>query len=125
MRGRVARQAPAAAVYFSSFEAFKRKLGPGIPATAVAGGLAGCAAYLCTYPLDVLKSAIMARPAGTSDADTRMLAVARRLQAEHGGSVRWLARGLVPTLARGFVINAVNFTLYEWAVNLGSCDQNN
>ena len=59
----------------------------------------------------------MARPAGTPDADTRMLAVARQLRQEHDGSARWLARGLTPTLVRGFVINAVNFTLYEWAVN--------
>ena len=45
-----------------------------------------------------------------------MVAVARRLRAEHGGSLRWLARGLGPTLARGFVINAVNFMAFEWAL---------
>ena len=79
--------------------------------------VAGCIGQICTYPLDVLRSAIMARPAGTPDADTRMLAVARHLREKHGGSARWLTRGLIPTLVRGFVINAVNFTLYEWAVN--------
>jgi solute carrier family 25 (mitochondrial carnitine/acylcarnitine transporter), member 20/29 len=110
----VARQAPAAAVYFSSFEALKRRLGGGTAATALAGGFAGCAGYLCTYPLDVLKSAAMAAPPGSQPADVRMAAIARRLHAEHGGSWRWLVRGLGPTLARGFIINAVNFSAFEW-----------
>ena len=35
---------------------------------------------------------------------------------EHGGSWRWLLRGLGPTLARGFVINAVNFVAFEWVL---------
>ena len=52
--------AAAGAVYFSSFEAFKRRLGDSVLATGVSGGLAGCAGYLSTYPLDVLKSAAMA-----------------------------------------------------------------
>ena len=112
----VFRQAPAAAVYFSSFESLKRQLGGGALATAVAGGCAGCAGYLCTYPLDVLKSAAMAAPPGAPPRDVCMVAVARRLRAEHGGSLRWLARGLGPTLARGFVINAVNFMAFEWAL---------
>ena len=112
----VCRQAPAAAVYFSSFETLKRALGGGAAATALAGGCAGCAGYLCTYPLDVLKSAAMAAPPGTPPAEVSMAAVARRLRAEHGGSFRWLARGLGPTLARGFVINAVNFVAFEWVL---------
>ena len=43
------RQVPSGAVYFSVFEALKRRLGDGTLATAVAGGCGGCAGYLCTY----------------------------------------------------------------------------
>ena len=103
-------------MYFSTFESLKRRLGVGRLATAVAGGCAGCAGYLCTYPLDVLKSAAMAAPPGAPASDVAMAAIARRLRAEHGGSWRWLLRGLGPTLARGFVINAVNFVAFEWVL---------
>jgi solute carrier family 25 (mitochondrial carnitine/acylcarnitine transporter), member 20/29 len=113
----VIRQVPSSAIFFSVFEALKRVLGDGALATAAAGGCAGCAGYLCTYPLDVLKSAAMAAPPGTQPADVSMQAVAQRLRAEHGGSARWALRGLVPTLARGFVINATSFAIFEWAIS--------
>ena len=107
---------PAAAVYFGSFEALKRQLGTGTGATALAGGLAGCAGYLLTYPLDLVRSVVMAAPPGTPAAQVRAGEVVRRLRAEHGGSARWVLRGLEATLARAFVINAVNFVVYEWIV---------
>jgi len=109
------RQVPSGAVYFSSFEAFKRRLGDSGLATGVAGGCAGCVGYLVTYPLDVLKSSIMAASPGTSSVSCSMVSVARRLQAENGR--QWMWRGLGPTLARGFVINAVNFAVFEWVMN--------
>jgi len=54
------RQVPSGAVYYSTFESLKRQLGDGVLSTATAGGCAGCAGYISTYPLDVLKSAAMA-----------------------------------------------------------------
>lgn len=44
-----------------------------------------------------------------------VLLQARRLKQQHGGM--WMLRGLGPTLGRGFVINAVNFTVFEWVVD--------
>jgi len=119
----VVRQVPSGAIFFSVFEALKRVFGDGALATAAAGGCAGCAGYLCTYPLDVLKSAAMAAPPGTQPTDVSMLAVARRLRAEHGGSARWALRGLVPTLARGFVINATSFAIFEWAISISGDEE--
>jgi amino acid transporter len=45
-----------------------------------------------------------------------MVAIAGRLRAENGGSFGWVLRGLGPTLARGFVVNAVSFVVFEWAI---------
>jgi hypothetical protein len=47
-----------------------------------------------------------------------MVAVAKRLYSENGGSARWMLRGLGPTLARGFVINAVSFAVFEWTIDV-------
>ena len=70
--------------------------------------------YLSTYPLDVLKTAAMGAVAGTPTNKVTMRALAGRLYTSHGG--RWVLRGLMPTLCRGFVINAVNFCAFEWFI---------
>jgi len=44
-----------------------------------------------------------------------MVSVARRMRAEHG--LRWFLRGATPTLSRAFVINAVNFLVFEEVVS--------
>jgi hypothetical protein len=67
--------------------------------------------------LDLLKSAAMAARPGAPPREVGMLALARRLRAEGGGSGRWMLRGLGPTLARGFVINAVSFATFEWVMD--------
>ena len=43
-----------------------------------------------------------------------MLAVVRHMRQQHGG--RWYFRAVTPTLGRAFVINAVNFKVYEEVV---------
>ena len=47
----------------------------------------------------------------TEQVPTGMLAVARRMRQEHGP--RWYLRAMAPTLGRAFVINAVNFAVFE------------
>lgn len=116
------RQCLSAPVYFGSYEALKRVTdanasGSGSTAvlvTMLCGGIAGVSAYASTYPFDIIKNCAHAAPPGTPSADVTMLAVVRRMRHEHGP--RWYFRGMTPTLGRAFVINAVNFLVYEEAV---------
>lgn len=48
-------------------------------AQLTAGGLAGVTTWASTYPADVIKSALQTLPEGTSAADRRAVAVARRI----------------------------------------------
>ena len=82
--------------------------------TMLCGGIAGVAAYASTYPFDILKSYAHAAPPGTPGGDVRMVAVARRMRAQFGP--RWCVRAMAPTLGRAFVINAVNFAVFEEVV---------
>ena len=104
-----------AAWYFTTYEALKRRgeegsgggaiLSPLV--TMLAGGAAGVVATLSSHPLDVIKSVVQSRqhPCTWSDA----VATLCRSHGRWG----WAVRGLFPSLARGAVINAVNFLVYE------------
>jgi hypothetical protein len=112
------RQTLSAPVYYGSYEVLKRAAngsssgGSSSPfATMMCGGTAGVCAYASTYPFDVIKSYVHAAPPGTAPAEVSMLAVARRMRQEHGP--RWYLRAMAPTLGRAFVINAVNFAVFE------------
>lgn len=61
----VGRDVPSYGVYFVSYDWLKRKLSPTgepsamnmpIPSLLLAGGTAGAAAWVCSYPLDVIKT---------------------------------------------------------------------
>jgi hypothetical protein len=116
------RQTLSSPVYFGSYEVLKRAADgssgeqrrSGVLATMMCGGVAGVSAYASTYPLDILKSYAHAAPPGTPPAEVRMLAVARQMRREYGRG--WFFRGMGPTLGRAFVINAVNFIVYEEVV---------
>jgi len=114
------RQVLSAPVYFGSYEALKRGsifagADPGsFLVTLISGGLAGVGAYASTYPFDILKTYAQAAPPGTPCAEVRMVYVAALMQKRYGP--HWWLRALAPTLGRAFVINAVNFALFESAV---------
>ena len=115
------RQTLSSPVYFGSYEVLKRAADAssderrtGALATMMCGGVAGVSAYASTYPFDILKSYAHAAPPGTPAPEVRMLAVGRQMRREYGRG--WFVRGIGPTLGRAFVINAVNFIVYEEVV---------
>ena len=59
----------------------------------------------------MIKNRVQGAPAGS--AEVSLSAALRGLRADYGGG--WVLRGLGPSLARAFVINAVNFAVFERA----------
>jgi len=107
----VIRDVPAYGVYFMSYEWTKGVCNSllGRPSewfSIIAGGVAGCAAWACSYPADVIKSNIQFTTNGTS-----FIECARQLYRAHGSKVFF--RGLTPTLVRSFPVNATIFGTYE------------
>lgn len=81
----------------------------------MAGGLAGMVSWLASYPFDVVKSVIQARPLGhgrlVSDG---AMALAKHIVRTRGWRGLWA--GIVPCLLPSFPANAVGFVLYELVV---------
>ena len=121
----VLRNVPAVSLYFGVYESVRRALAQrsgrrvdqlGTGEVLLAGAVGGFA-YWSVYPLDVVKSAMMA------DAIERpqrrfptMLQATRTLYAE--GGVRRFFTGLSPCLLRAAPANAVCFALYEKSLQL-------
>jgi solute carrier family 25 carnitine/acylcarnitine transporter 20/29 len=132
------RDVPGYAVFFTTYEYLKRKLGsinllkkgddPHHQQTAghghgdlnpiaviFAGGVAGMAYHGSTYPFDVVKTMIQTQPdkapvyRGTIDCF-------RKLYAAEGTSA--FVRGFWPTVVRSFPANAVGFLVYELTMKL-------
>ncbi|EPS63389.1 hypothetical protein M569_11396, partial [Genlisea aurea] len=111
------RDTPAHGIYFWSYEYIREKLHPGCRRNGqenfrtmlLAGGLAGVASWICSYPLDVLKTRIQAHDRYSGIADCL-----RRSVEEEGYCILW--RGLGAALARAFLANGAVFTAYETAL---------
>ncbi|CAN0171239.1 unnamed protein product [Ectocarpus sp. 6 AP-2014] len=112
------REVPGYAFYFATYEACKRVLlgngsgedssrGPVLLKTAVSGALAGIAAWLPTYPADVVKSRMQS--AGGSGAG--MISTASVMWKTEGLAPFY--RGLSPTIVRAMVNHAATFLVYE------------
>ncbi|XP_050474171.1 mitochondrial basic amino acids transporter-like isoform X1 [Bombus huntii] len=109
------REAPSFGVYFLVYEALT-KMPDNVPVSTprmlLAGGLAGTASWVISYPLDVIKSRIQAdgnRYAGLIDC-------VRQSVKTEGYSC--LYRGLSSTIVRAFPTNAVTFTAVMWTFRL-------
>ncbi|KOC70144.1 Mitochondrial carnitine/acylcarnitine carrier protein CACL [Habropoda laboriosa] len=109
------REAPSFGIYFFTYEALTRTADNGpvsTPCMLLAGGLAGTASWVISYPLDVVKSRIQAngnRYAGVIDCLKRSVMT-------EGYSC--LYRGLSSTILRAFPTNAVTFTVVAWTFRL-------
>lgn len=116
------RDGPTYGLYFCTFEYFKYTLGPkddtkaGVAVCLFAGGMAGVATWLFTYPFDVVKSVVQTLPDGTPGKEARMDVIAKKYYKLHGW--RWFFQGLQPTLIRAVPTNAVTFLVYEYSLRI-------
>lgn len=76
-----------------------------------AGGCAGIAGWILTFPLDTMKSVIQTLPDGADTRQFRLAAVARSIH--EGGGLAGFYRGVWPTMVRAFPTNAIIFAVYE------------
>lgn len=111
----VARETIQNAIYYPSYHFFKNTLidyfqadSKAAPVLMTAGGLAGCAIWIFTYPIDVVKSTIHVVPAGKYPS---MLACAKDLYKQEGKMV--FIRGMDVALYRAFPLHGLIFWGYE------------
>lgn len=121
LSGTIIRNTPANGLYFGTYEATRQWLrtrhaesGAALPAGAVltAGGLGGFVYWLCTYPTDVVKSALQTDAVDRAQRKySGWVDCAKKLYHEEG----WhrFYRGLTPCLLRSVPANAVLFLVVE------------
>lgn len=107
------RETPGFGVYFLSYDVLTRRLGcePDdrymIPKLLFAGGMAGIASWLSTYPVDVIKSRLQADGVGGVNQYSSIADCVRQSVRREGYMV--FTRGLTSTLLRAFPVNAATF----------------
>ncbi|XP_053700093.1 mitochondrial basic amino acids transporter-like isoform X1 [Synchiropus splendidus] len=107
------RETPGFGVYFWSYDVLTRGLGcePNdrymIPKLLFAGGMAGIASWLSTYPVDVIKSRLQADGVGGVNQYSSIADCVRQSVRKEGYVV--FTRGLTSTLLRAFPVNAATF----------------
>lgn len=114
----VLRDAPAHGIYFWTYEYTRELLHPGcrkscqesLNTMLAAGGLAGVASWVFSYPLDVIKTRLQAQTP-YSVKYKGILDCLRKSIKEEGYVVLW--RGLGTAVARAFVVNGAVFSAYE------------
>ena len=116
------RDAPAHGVYFYTYEYMREQLHPGcrksgeesLNTTLVAGGLAGVASWVSSYPLDVIKTRLQAQSLSSLPKYAGIIDCFRRSVREEEYRVLW--RGLGTAVARAFLVNGAIFCSYEIAL---------
>jgi solute carrier family 25 carnitine/acylcarnitine transporter 20/29 len=110
----ILRDIPAFAAYFGTYETLKTRLLLKLPNTSdktimfFSGGCAGIAAWLVSYPQDLIKSRMQSNSAYTSTADC-----VRQIVKQNGWKVHHYFKGFGPTILRAFPANAATFLAYE------------
>ncbi|XP_063595922.1 mitochondrial basic amino acids transporter-like [Penaeus indicus] len=117
----VMRDVPAFGTYFLTYESLSRLyVGddglPSAPAVLMAGGMAGVASWMITYPIDVVKTRLQCDGIGGINKYKGILDCVKVGIAEEGLSS--LTRGLAPTLLRAFPVNAATFAVVTWTIRL-------
>ncbi|XP_028831359.1 mitochondrial basic amino acids transporter isoform X2 [Denticeps clupeoides] len=113
MLSTVIRETPGFGVYFLSYDVLTRSLGCEpedsymIPKLLFAGGLAGIASWLSTYPVDVIKSRLQADGVGGVNRYSGIMDCVQQSWQKEGW--RGFTRGLTSTLLRAFPVNATTF----------------
>jgi len=112
------RDVPGFAIYFTSYEWLRRKMTPegvkpenlSLVRQFAAGGFGGLCIWLCTYPIDVVKSRIQTQPDGVR-LYSGLLDCAQQSYRKEGWRV--FVTGLGTTLARAVPVNAAILLVYE------------
>ncbi|KAH6886491.1 mitochondrial carrier domain-containing protein [Thelonectria olida] len=123
--------------YFWSYELSTRWLaaGPGKEASLqheaakvlLCGGMAGVITWASIFPLDVIKTRVQAQPWGRQRETSPLLGGGAGQQKRDGalrvardayreGGVRVFFRGLTVCSVRAFIVNAVQWAVYEWVM---------
>ena len=93
------REIPAIFIYFSTYERLKKN----DISTFLSGSIAGVNSWVFTYPIDTIKTRLQNNTSKTM------------IEAYKKGS---LFNGISICLIRAFIVNGVNFTVYEYINNL-------
>ena len=110
----VCREAPAYGVYFGLFDwtcqmlvrkRYVRELGPGV--VCITGGISGTAAWVVTYPFDVVKSRLQTDGVDGKQQYNGIVDCARKSYNREGLKV--FVRGLSTCLVRAFPVNVATF----------------
>ena len=110
------REAPSLGFYFLTYEALTRSSSIAEISTfhiLMAGGLAGTASWVSTYPIDVVKSRIQADDTGRYSGALDCLR--KSINTE---GYKWLFRGLNSTIIRAFPTNAATFAVVTWTFRI-------
>ncbi|KAI9895470.1 hypothetical protein PsorP6_018628 [Peronosclerospora sorghi] len=109
------REVPSFAVYFGLYEYTKRKMIAANISSATsmltAGGIAGVASWIVSYPFDVIKTSIQTLPVDHKPGEHKIAYQARQLY--RLGGWRIFFSGLGTACVRAFPCNAVTFYAYE------------
>lgn len=95
---------------------WKREVGYSTLGLLAAGGVAGIATWVATYPADVIKSVIQTLPDSTPKHEATVRHVSRECYRKFGSA--FFFRGLGTTLVRAVPVNAVTFWVYEECLKL-------
>lgn len=110
-----ARDMPGFSSYFVSYELMVRSVANPSPFhILMAGGLAGTFSWLCTFPIDVVKSRLQADGMTGKPQYNGIVDCLRKSYAQEGLS--FLSRGLASTLLRAFPMNAVCFLVVSYVM---------
>ena len=116
------RDAPAHGFYFWTYEYMREQLHPGcrksgqesLRTMLIAGGLAGVASWVGSYPLDVVKTRLQAQSPTSLQKYNGIIDCLRKSVNQEGYDVLW--RGLGTAVARAFAVNGAIFSAYEIAL---------
>ncbi|XP_063982756.1 mitochondrial basic amino acids transporter-like [Diachasmimorpha longicaudata] len=110
------REAPGYGIYFLTYEALTRTESTVPTSTGtmlIAGGLAGTASWIFTYPIDVIKSRLQADVHGKFLGSIDCLKKSVRDE-----GISCLFKGLNSTILRAFPTNAATFAVVHWTFRL-------
>ena len=110
-------------IYFTVYEHIKSITGAVMHqsiAIPFAGGISGAAGWFISFPLDLIKANIQGRIIDLTSNQSG--AFSTGLQIVRLKGITSLYSGIVPSVARAFIVSSSRFTAYETAMSVLACD---